>query len=138
MIAYIDSSVLLRIALNQKNRLKEFDSIRLGCSSTLMKAETLRTIDRLAAMQLLSQVDYVAALTFLSEAFEHLELIPITDSILERVGEPHKLSLGALDAIHLFSAVVWRLQRKSTPKFLTHDMALAAAAQLFGFTTIGT
>jgi predicted nucleic acid-binding protein len=137
MIAYIDSSVLLRVALNQNNRLKEFSSVQLGFSSSLIKAESLRTIDRLAAAGRLSQADWVAATSYLMEAFQHLELIPISETVLERVGEPHKLSLGTLDAIHLFSAVMWRSQRKTTPQFLTHDAALGSAAQLFGFTVIG-
>ncbi len=137
MIAYIDSSVLLRVALNQKNPLREFSTIQLGGSSRLIKAECLRTLDRLSATNQLSQADFISASSFILEAFLHFEIIPISEALLERISEPHKMSLGTLDAIHLFSAVIWRSQRKITPLFLTHDAALGTAAQIFGFTVLG-
>lgn len=137
MIAYIDSSVLLRIALNQENKLEEFSDIKLGGSSRLLKAECLRTLDRLVAARRLSESDCIAASEYLFEAFEHLEIIPLSELILERVGEPLSVNLGTLDAIHLFSAISWRWHKKHSPVFLTHDVTLGKAAQMFGFKVAG-
>ena len=137
MIAYIDSSVLLRIALNQPNQLKEFSKLKLGISSRLLKSECLHTIDRLAAMQQLSQAALISASEYLFEVFDHVELISVSENILERVGEPLGLNLGTLDGIHLFSAVTWRWQKKKDLVFLTHDVVLGKAAQMLGFRVLG-
>jgi predicted nucleic acid-binding protein len=137
MIAYIDSSVLLRIALDQSNQLQEFHDIALGGSSRLLKSECLRSLDRLVVTNRLSQPDMISATEYLYEVLERIEIIPVSENILERIGEPLGLNLGTLDAVHLFSAVAWRWQRKHNLVFLTHDLALGKAAQLFGFKVLG-
>ena len=47
MIAYIDSSVLLRIILGQRDRLKEWARVTRVIASALAEVECLRTLDRL-------------------------------------------------------------------------------------------
>lgn len=47
MIAYVDSSVLLRVALRQPDALAEWRRIEQGISSALTLTECLRTLDRL-------------------------------------------------------------------------------------------
>ncbi len=47
MIADVDSSVLLRLALGQPNSLPEWRQIDRGVSSALIATESLRTLDRL-------------------------------------------------------------------------------------------
>jgi predicted nucleic acid-binding protein len=47
MIAYIDASVLLRVALRQPDALPEWRQIGHGISSALIVTECLRTLDRL-------------------------------------------------------------------------------------------
>lgn len=136
MIAYIDSSVLLRLALRQPNPLTEFPLITLGVSSRLLKAECLRTFDRLFAVEKMSERDQSKATLFILKALSHMELIPI-DSVIENVGNPVGLTLGTLDAIHLFSALKWREAKKKALIFLTHDKVLAHAARRFGFDVLG-
>ena len=46
MIVYLDSSVLLRVILGQRNALKEWRSIEQGVASALVEVECLRTLDR--------------------------------------------------------------------------------------------
>ncbi len=137
MNAYIDSSVLLRIALEQPNPfrgLKQFDE---NVSSQILKSECLRTLDRLASINRLSEDKRLMASEYLFTTFEHLNLVVLSDSILERVGEPLGLNLGTLDAIHLFSAVSWQHQNRKPLVFVTHDIALGKAAQFFGFEVLG-
>ncbi len=45
MIAYFDSSVLLRVVLGQKNQLDQWQAIETGVASALVEVECLRTID---------------------------------------------------------------------------------------------
>ncbi len=47
MIAYLDSSVLLRLVLGQRNALKEWRTIEQGVASAVVEVECLRTLDRL-------------------------------------------------------------------------------------------
>lgn len=47
MIAYVDASVLLRVALRQPDALNEWRQIQQGVSSALVLTESLRTLDRL-------------------------------------------------------------------------------------------
>jgi hypothetical protein len=47
VIAYVDASVLLRVALGQPNALVEWPRIRQGIAGALVGIESLRTLDRL-------------------------------------------------------------------------------------------
>ena len=47
MIAYLDSSVLLRKVLRQPGSLREWPAVRTGVASALAETECLRTLDRL-------------------------------------------------------------------------------------------
>ena len=51
MIAYLDSSVLLRMVLGQKDRLRQWREVRQGVASSLVEVECLRTLDRLRLYQ---------------------------------------------------------------------------------------
>ena len=137
MIAYVDSSILLRVALNQKGRLPEFSSVSVAGSSRILKVECLRSVDRLHSLRKISRDDLLSATEFIYEALDRLEIIYLVDTILERASEPTGLTLGTLDAIHLFSAVEWRRQKEHPVSFLTHDVDLGRAAKLFGFEVLG-
>ncbi len=50
MIAYLDSSVLLRIVLGQPDRLKDLALIQSAVASDLAELECLRTLDRMRAV----------------------------------------------------------------------------------------
>ncbi|MBI4405606.1 MAG: hypothetical protein HY537_15700 [Deltaproteobacteria bacterium] len=136
MIAHVDSSVLLRLALKQARPLREFASVTRGISSRLIRAESLRTLDRLFALESISEADQARAAQFLFKAFDHLELIPV-DPILEVVGNPIGLKLGTLDGIHLFSALKWKQTTQLPLIMLTHDRSLAIAAERFGIQAAG-
>jgi hypothetical protein len=51
VIAYLDSSVLLRVVLDQANALKEWNIIKQGVPSALVEVECLRTLDLLRLTQ---------------------------------------------------------------------------------------
>ena len=62
MIAYVDSSVLLRKVLRQPGSLKEWRSIQTGVASALVETECLRTLDRLRLRANLPDRDLATAL----------------------------------------------------------------------------
>ncbi len=137
MIAYIDSSVILRLVLSERDALHEWPDVRQGVTSALAEVEVLRTLDRLRFSA--PTLDFPALVDRREVAFhvlEGLETIEITRSVLSRAAQPLPTPLGTLDAIHLVSALAWREQFEGL-FFATHDLALAAAARASGFEVIG-
>jgi len=45
VIAYVDASVILRLALGQPNGLTEWSKVQRGVSNALITTESLRTLD---------------------------------------------------------------------------------------------
>ncbi len=138
MIAYIDSSVILRLVLGEHDPLREWPDVTQGVTSSLAEVEVLRTLDRLRFS--VPTLDPRALAGRREAAFrllEGLETVEITRSVLARAAQPLPTPLGTLDAIHLVSAMGWREQFDDLV-FATHDLALSAAARASGFDVIGT
>jgi len=138
MIAYVDSSVLLRLALGQPNALPEWRQIDRGVSSALISTESLRTLDRLRMRAGLSDVEIAKRRATILSLINSLELIEIDSIVLNRAAQPMPTELGTLDALHLASALLWKEVTGIDPVMATHDAALGLAAQAQGFPVIGT
>ena len=137
MIAYLDSSVLLRIVLGQEDRLREWTEVTRGVASALVEVECLRTLDRMRLGE--GWTDEELALR--REAVYHLaremEIVEPTRPVLSRASNPLPTPLGTLDAIHLATALLWRETFSPELVMATHDVALARAARACGFQVIG-
>ena len=138
MIAYVDSSVLLRLALGQPNALPEWRQIDRGVSSALISTESLRTVDRLRIRTGLSDIEIAKRRATIISLIDSLDLIEIDSVVLDRAAQPMPTELGTLDAIHLASALLWKDATGVEPVMATHDGALGLAAQAHGFQVIGT
>ncbi|MGO8857067.1 MAG: PIN domain-containing protein [Steroidobacteraceae bacterium] len=138
MIAYVDSSVLLRVALGQANALPEWRHIDRGVSSALITTESLRTLDRVRLRASLSDIETARRRSTILALIDSLELIEIDALILERAAQPMPTELGTLDAIHLSSALLWKDAMGVDPMMATHDGALGLAALAHGLKVIGT
>ncbi len=137
MIAYIDSSVLLRILFGQSNALKEWKKINRGISSALIEVECLRTLDRLRVVEGLSEEVIAIRRETIFRLLESLEVIELTHPVLARAAQPLPITLGTLDAIHLATALMWNEQTREKLVMATHDTALARAAKACGLSVIG-
>lgn len=137
MIAYLDSSVLLRVVLGQRGRLREWSSIKEGVASAVTEVECLRTLDRLRHRGDLGDRDVAARREAVYRLLDEVTVVEPTRPILGRAGEPLPSPLGTLDAIHLATALAWRDATGADLVFATHDAALATAARSMGFQTIG-
>ena len=138
MIAYVDSSVLLRVALGQPNALPEWRDIERGVSSALVTTESLRTLDRVRLRVNLSDIEVARRRATILALIDSLELVEIDDSVLGRAAQPMPTELGTLDAIHLASALLWKDALGVDPVMVTHDKALALAAQANGLKVLGS
>ena len=137
MIAYIDSTVVLRIVFSQPGKLAEWKDIVRGVASGLVETECLRTIDRLRLTASLSDEEIAQRREAVYRLMEAFEVVEPTTVVLRRAAQPLPTPLGTLDSIHLATAVLWQESRGTELVLTTHDRALATAARASGFRVLG-
>jgi uncharacterized protein len=137
MIAYIDASVLLRVALRQPDALTEWREVEQGVSSALVTTESLRTLDRLRLRANLTDVEVASRRATILQLIASLELVEIDAVVLDRAAQPMPTELGTLDAIHLATALLWKDMTREDLVMATHDGALALGAKAHGLPVIG-
>ena len=137
MIAYVDASVLLRVALGQPDALREWRQIEQGVSSAVVMTECLRTLDRLRLRAALPDAEVASRRATLLELIASLELVEIDAVVLDRAAQPMPTALGTLDAIHLVTALLWKEMSRVNLTMATHDDALGLAARAHGLAVVG-
>ena len=112
MIAYVDSSVLLRVVLSQPDRLPEWPAIQKAVTSALTEVECLRTLDRRLQQGLLDPDDLADRRGLVLRLLERMDRVDVSAAVLRRaegVPDVHILSLPP-DAHRTINA----LQRAAT------------------------
>jgi len=137
MIAYVDASVLLRLALGEPGALPEWRKIERGVSSALIQTESLRTLDRLRLRSNLSDSEVATRRAAILSLIGSLEIVEIDTAVLERASQPMPTELGTLDAIHLATALLWCEAIRAKLVMATHDRALALGALAHGLAVVG-
>jgi len=136
--AYIDASVVLRLALGQPNALTEWAKIQRGVSSALTMTESLRTLDRLRLRAKLSDVEVATRRAAILSLITSLELVEVDSAVLNRASQPMPTELGTLDAIHLATALLWKEMTATPITMATHDDALSLSAKAHGLSVVGS
>ncbi|MBA3764940.1 MAG: PIN domain-containing protein [Actinobacteria bacterium] len=137
MNVYVDSSILLRIVLGERGRLRIWPKITDAVASELITLECLRTIDRARIQLRLADEAVATRRAAVLHMIETFSLVPVGPPVLERAAEPFPTMLGSLDAIHLASALLVR-ETFEDLSFATHDQELAVAALAIGFHVHGS
>lgn len=137
MIAYLDTSALLRLVLREPGALEELRKCESLVSSELLAIEALRTLDRLRLQGALTLEQATARREVVSEWLEGIDLVLLQRPILARASEPFPTPLGTLDGLHLATALVWRDRTEEALVMATHDRDLALASRSFGFEVLG-
>jgi len=132
MIAYLDSSVVLRSILGQRGSFQNWTRVVEAVSSELLVVECRRVIDRLRLMGSIDDLQLGEFRETLQKVLSQIELRAIAPAVLERAAQPFSSIVGILDALHLSTAIVWQRQHKKKIVLLTHDEQLALAARLEG------
>jgi predicted nucleic acid-binding protein len=138
VIAYIDTSALLRIVLREPGAVGDLQTYDGLVASELIAVESARTIDRLRNLGVLTMEEATERIGMVNEWLEAVDLVLLRPPVLTRASEPMPMPLGTLDAIHLATALIWRDRLGPLPQMVTHDAALGAAARAFGFDVRGT
>ena len=136
MNVYVDSSVLLRVVLNERGALREWPRIVRPLASELIRLECRRTIDRARIREQLDDNAVARHREAILDLLDAFDIVPLGTVVLERAAEPFPTLLGSLDAIHLATAVLAREQVDDL-YFATHDDELATAARATGFKVLG-
>lgn len=121
--------MILRLTLGQNGAVRA--KWRRAVSSELLRTELFRTLDRLR----LAGLDDSQAILFRSSLEDNLaqiDLIRLDSAVLRRAGGSFPTPLGALDAIHLATALTYFETSGEELVVLTHDRQLAAASQACG------
>jgi predicted nucleic acid-binding protein len=137
VIAYVDTSALLRIVLREPGALEDLRAYQALVSSELIAVESARTIDRLRIQGSLTTEQAAERIRAVNEWLEAIDLVLLRPPVLSRASEPMPMPIGTLDAIHLATALIWRDRVGPLPEMATHDTALGAAARSFGFDVRG-
>jgi len=137
VIAYVDASVLLRVALAQPDVLPEWSQIRRGVSSALTMVESLRTLDRLRLRAKLADAEVAKRRATILALIDSMEMVDIDAAVLERAAQPMPTELGTLDAIHLATALLWKEMMGVELVMATHDGALALGSEAHGLPVVG-
>ena len=137
MIAYVDASVLLRVALGQPDALPQWRRIDRGVASALVITECLRTLDRLRLRAKLADADVATRRATILALIASLELVEVDAVVLDRAAQPMPTVLGTLDAIHLATALLWKDLARADLTIATHDGALALGARAHGLRVVG-
>jgi predicted nucleic acid-binding protein len=136
MIAYLDTSVILRPLLGQGKALdwRKWDS---AYSSELLGLEARRVLDRLRLESALDDPGVAEAHQELARIEKYIGSVPLTRSVLRRAALPMPTIVKTLDAIHLTSALMLQESKGSQLMFATHDLQQALAAKALGFEVVG-
>lgn len=137
MIAYLDTSALLRLVLREPGALEGLRSCEGLVSSELLAVEALRTLDRLRLQGALSVDEAVARRETVTDWLEAVDLVLLRRPVRARASEPFPTPLGTLDSLHLATALVWRERTQQPLTMATHDRDLALAARSFGIEVLG-
>jgi uncharacterized protein len=137
VIAYLDASVVLRIALGRANSLREWRRVERGVASALVEVECLRILDRIRLLERLGDEALALRREAIFRLLEAVEIVEPTRSVLSRAAQPMPTVLGTLDAVHLASALLWQEASGTDLVMATHDAALGMAARASGLRVVG-
>ncbi len=129
----MDTSVVMRRMLGQPGAITDWPGWEPAVSVELIRVEAYRAIDRLRLRDKLTDAEVADLRMSAQMLMRGLEIVPLSHALLNREADPFPTVLGALDAIHLASALLWIEENGEPMTFLTHDAQLAIAAGACGF-----
>lgn len=137
MIAYVDSSVLLRFMLQQPGAAHELLEFDRRMTSSIAEVECLRAVDSAHAHGDIDENEWSDRRAVAFDELKRMHLVPPSRSILSRACDPLPAPLRALDAIHVATALTLRDREAPGIVFATHDRQQARAARAMGFEVLG-
>jgi predicted nucleic acid-binding protein len=110
----------------------------LPLTSSLLRVESCRTLDRFVHSKLMTDDEYAMKLLQVERFFGTALVLEVDKPLLYAASRRLPVRLATLDAIHLATAERFRETFSEPFVFATHDGELAAAARASGFDVIGS
>lgn len=137
MIAYVDSSVLLRFVLDQPDPLSELLRFDSRTTSHVAEVECLRGVESAWARGQLTADEAADRRRIVYAQLRRMRRLAVSLPVIRRAGEPYPLPVMSLDAIHLASALIVRDREAPDLVFATHDQQVGRLAAVMGLPVIG-
>jgi len=134
VVAYLDSSVVLRHVLLGEASITQALACERVVSSELLEIECRRVIQRCRMQGELDDPGLAEASSRLDALLAGVSLIALSKSVKRRAMEAFPVSVKTLDALHLASALV--LAQKlgdETMLLFSHDEGMNRCARVLGF-----
>jgi uncharacterized protein len=138
MIVYVDTSIVMRLVLNEENASTSDLKGSAVIASELFSVEARRVIEREKYRGTLTEDDVAVFHETLNAVEESIDFIGVTKAVLARASLPMPAPIKTLDAIHLATALMFREESHKEVMFATHDERLALVARMLDFPVIGT
>lgn len=137
MVAYLDSSVLLRYILLGEITLRHAEEYPRLVSSELLEIECRRVLLRSRMEGKLTDETLVTATERLDSILESVDLLELDRIVKTRAMESFPVPVKTLDALHLASALqlVPSVSLREITVF-SHDRAMNLCARALGFRTL--
>jgi PIN domain len=136
MNVYLDSSIVLRVLLDQPRKLSAWGEWEKAYSSELLGVECRRVMDRLRLENALDDETLAQTVEELGKIEKAITRIRLTRPIIQAASKSMPTVVKTMDAFHLVSAVAIRDSRAADLFFATHDSQQATAARALGFTCL--
>ena len=133
MNVYLDSTVVLRQMLGAGDSWDGWGKWEKAYASMLLRTECCQAANRLRAEGKIDDARRARLGSWIETVCSCVTLVPVTESILRRAGEPLPTDTGVLRSIHLASLLELQAAHGVTCAVATDDAALLRAAECLGF-----
>jgi predicted nucleic acid-binding protein len=137
VIAYLDSSIVVRLTLSSHGGLRQWPRLKHLVTSRLTEVECFRVLDakRLAEN---TPGEMVASAAVAIQGFmQRCAVVELSPEIFARAKGAFPTRLGTLDALHVSAALLWQQWHEPKLVFATHDRQQGTAARALGLPVIG-
>jgi len=137
MVAYLDSSVVLRYILLGENALLHAQAFPRLVSSELLEIECRRVLLRSRLEGNLDDESLIEATVRLDDVLDSIDLLELGSAIKRRAAEAFPLHVKTLDALHLASALQL-LPEYEAPEIsiFSHERSFNLCARALGFRVV--
>lgn len=133
MVAYLDSSVVLKHILNGDMAISAAFGHDSVISSELLEIECRRVLHRCRLQGELDDGGLYTAITRLEAVLAGITLFVIDDEVKKLAMEPFPMAIKTLDALHLATVLVWKRRNSGEPLVLySTDAAMNRTAYALG------
>lgn len=133
MLAYLDSSLLLRYILHGDIAVRQALEYPRLFSSELLEIECRRTLLRCRWQQDLDDEEMVEATARLDTVLTHINLIEMSARIKKRAMEAFPLHVKTLDALHMATMLILAGEHKQeTLSLFSYDRGMNLCARALG------